>query len=382
MNYPTGGSESTATDAAQSEQAPSAPVLLGIGFGVPEDDLGVGSEESTESWSELTRAARNDRQQGDFDGARDKLEKAAIRVAALPAASAERRTVLGARARIAIDFVALKRDEEANVLADQLFEEAEQAPEIGGPAFVDLAYLMATRRRAEASEAGMPDSQLPLLRLALLASESANASNERLQLAFEVSGLATAEGDHNLARSAIDRAVLDAQTVAPLDLDQLGSLKIFKARIALAQGDLVTAEASATSANRIFDEMNAPSANRAVAEATLARALAEGGQAEKARAIGTGAQARLSGDTPIEGHPARIVHSELARMEVALGDSAAARVHYESALSIPTIDFASDRVLVAELTEELAALDSPAAATAPEEAVGEEMTGETSDATP
>ena len=67
-----------------------------------------------------------------------------------------------------------------------------------------------------------------------------------------ISQISTAEGDHDLARRAIDRAVLDAQTVDPANKDQLASLKIFKARIALAQGDLLTAEASAASANRIF----------------------------------------------------------------------------------------------------------------------------------
>jgi len=152
--------------------------------------------------------------------------------------------------------------------------------------------------------------------------------------------------------------VLDAQTVAPSGLDQLASLKIFKARIALAQGDLVTAEASATSANRIFDEMGAPSVNRAVSEATLARVLAERGDIERARVIGFGAEARLDGDPPITGHPARVVLAELARLERAAGNVEAARAHFEAALEIPGIDFVTDQELVAALTAELAGLET------------------------
>lgn len=362
LNYPTESSGSKAA-AEHSEQAPSAPILLGLGFGVPEDDLAATSEESALDWSDLTRQARANRQRGRFEAAREKLEQAATQLSARPASNAQRRAVFGMRARLAIDFVALKQDENADLLADQLFEEVEQEPELGGPAVAELAYLMATRRGAAAKETGLPVSQLPLLRIALLASEPASASMARLSLAYEVSEVATREGDHDLARRAIDRAVLDAQVVAPSDQDQLASLKIFKARIALAQGDLVTAEASATSANRIFDEMGAPSANRAVAEATLARVLAEKGDIERARVIGVGAAARLEGDPPITGHLARIVLAELGRLERAAGDSAAARVQFQAALDLPGIDFIADRELVSKLTIELAALETTSAQT-------------------
>lgn len=362
LNYPTESSESKAA-ANHSEQAPSAPILLGLGFGVPEDDLTATLEEPALDWSELTRQARANRQRGRYEVAREKLEQAATQLSARPGSNAQRRAVFGMRARLAIDFIALKQDENADLLADQLFEEVEQEPELGGPAVAELAYLMATRRGAAAKETGLPVSQLPLLRIALLASEPASASIARLSLAYEVSDVATREGDHDLARRAIDRAVLDAQVVAPSDQDQLASLKIFKARIALAQGDLVTAEASATSANRIFDEMGAPSANRAVAEATLARVLAEKGDIERARVIGVGAAARLEGDPPITGHPARIVLAELGRLERAAGDSAAARVQFEAALDLPGIDFSVDRELVSKLTMELAALETTSAQT-------------------
>ena len=327
LNYPT-GSDASEGSTTQSQQAPSAPVLVGLGFGVPENDLAETPEESAQKWSELTRRARLDRQAGRFEETREALEQAAAQLSHRPPANAQRRAVFGMRARLAIDFVALEEDENADALADQLFDEATREPELGGPALVDLAFLFAQRRGAEARQAGLPDSQLPLFRLALQASESEPASRNRLSLAYDISEAATRAGDHELARRAIDRAVLDAQTVEPADRDQLASLKIFKARIAMAQGDLVTAEASAVAANRIFEEIGAPSANRAVAEATLARALGEAGEIERARAIAIGAQARLDADPPLPIHASRIVLAELARLERAAGDLDAARAQF------------------------------------------------------
>ncbi|MBJ21001.1 MAG: hypothetical protein GY910_24120 [bacterium] len=356
LNYPMPPSRSEQAT-AQSHEAPDAPVLLGIDFGVPENDIMTTGEEPAQEWYDLTRRARADRQRGDLEGMRDSLARAATLLSARPATNAQRRAVFGMRARLAMDFVSIGESEKADTLADQLFEDVEREPELGGPAMVELAYLFSRRRGAAAEEAGLPESQLPLLRIALLSSESASASRTRLDLAFEISGVATREGDHDLARRAIDRAVLDAQTVAPSDKDQLGSLKIFKARISLAQRDLGTAEASATSANRLFEEIEATSAMRAVAEATLARVLGEIGDFDRARAIGMGAQARLGGDPPVAGHPSRVVFAELGRLERAAGDLAAARSRFESALEIPGLDFDADIELVAALTRELAALD-------------------------
>lgn len=339
-----------------SQAAPSAPVLLGLDFGIPESDIDASEEEIAQEWDDLTRRARADRQQGQFDAARDGLEKASIQLSMRAPSNAQRRTVFGMRARLAMDFAALGQDQTAEDLADQLFEEVEQEPQLGGPAIVELAYLFSQRRAATALEAGLPESQLPLFRIALISSESAAASQDRLSLAFEISNVASAEGDHGLARRAIDRAVLDAQTIAPSDKSQIASLKILKARIAIAQGDLATAVATATSANRIFAAIDAPSPQRAIAEATVARALAEAGEIERARAIAMGAQARIGGDPPLAEHSARLVLAELARLELAAGDPVAARSQFQAALDIPGIDSADDVELVARLTEELAAL--------------------------
>jgi hypothetical protein len=334
-------------------------VLVGIGFGVPEVEPDGATPDQALEWAELTRLARRDRQRGELDSARDRLALAASKLASQPSTNAPRRTVVGARARLARDFLATDQPDEAEALADELFDEVEREPALGGPAIVELAYIFAERRKQTAEEAGEPDPQLRLLRIALLSAEPETASQNRLNLAFEVSGAASRAGDYRLARRAIDLAVLDANTVAPTDLDQLASLKIYKARIALDQGDFVTAEASATAANRIFEEIEAPPANRAIAEATLARAIASRGDVERARAIGLGAAARTEGAGGVRGHPARIVHAELARAEVAAADLEAARAHFRAALAIEELDYEPDRVLLAALREELAALDRP-----------------------
>jgi len=373
LNYPVenpnGGAPTTAVEPANpvapspetAAGAPEAPVLLGLGFGVPEEDrpdLDALSDEANDgaSWYDLTRQARQDRQLGKFEDADEHLAQAAMQLADQSPASTRRRAVHGMRARLAMDLVALGRDDDAQVLADTLFEEAEQFPEMTGPATVELAVAYSERRKRAAEEAGLTESQLPLLRIALLASESDRPSQDRVNMAYAVSTQAMTDGDVALARRAIDRAVLDAKTVAPADLLQLGSLKIYKTRIALAQGDLITAEASATAANRLFDEADAASANRAIAEATLARALARSGDLERARAIAVGAQARLGEDPPLPPHAARTVLAEVGRLERIAGDLEAARGFFEEALEIPGVEFDADVLLVEQLAKEMAEL--------------------------
>lgn len=345
-----------------AHSVPEAPVLLGLGFGIPEEDRpgldeASGSDESSgRSWYDLARAARADRQRGNFESARTHLEQAAMQLADRPPANAQRRAVHEMRARLAMDLLSIDQNDEADELAEIIFAEAEAAPEIGGPATVDLALTVAGLRKAAAEEAGLPEAQLPLLRIALLSAESNSPSQARLDMAYDISTQALHEGDTQLARRAIDRAVLDALTVAPLDLDQLASLKIYKTRIAITQGDLITAEASATSANRLFEESGAPAPKRAIAEATLARALSERGDIERARAIARGAQARLGGDPPLPQHVARTVLAEIGRLERAAGNNAAALDLFDQALDIPGEDFAPDFLLIEQLTAEKAAL--------------------------
>ena len=352
----------------------AAPVLLEVGFGVPEestppaasnpsgndDDLALGDAsngERAKAWYELTREARVARKAGDFETAREALAQAAAQLDSRPPDNAQRRAVHGSQARLALLLIGAGQTEEAEELAEEVFAEAESDPLIGGPATVELATYFARSRANAAAEAGLPESQLPLLRVALLVAEREPASRSRLALAYDISQIATREGDHDLARRGIDRAVLDSKTLDPLDRSQLASLKIFKTRIALAQGDLATAEATGAAANRLFEEIDAPTENRAIGEATIARIIAERGDAERARAIAMSARARLGGDPPPTDYGTRIVLGELARLERAAGDLDAARDLYTEALDLPGADMKQDIDLVAELTQELAALN-------------------------
>jgi hypothetical protein len=355
MNYPAPSNENQ-TDASP----PSAPILLdvGVGIAVPEFDQQEVDSEAAQPWNELTRAAREAQRRGDFEAMQTQLEQAAAQLSAYPPADSQRRAVFGMRARLALELIGRGKTDAGDVLAEQVFEEVENEPELGGPAVVDLAYQLAIYRRAKAEEAGLPESQLPLLRIALASSESAAASRSRLQMAFSISEIASQEGDQELARRAIDRALLDAQIIAPLELAQLGAYNIFKARIALAQGDLATAEASATSANRLFAEARVSEAELAVAEATLARVIAERGDEARARVIATGAQARLDGEPPVPGFARRVVLSELGRLERTTGHPELAMDLFREALEIPGNDFGQDVALVKALTRELQELET------------------------
>lgn len=358
LNYP---AEPTDAEPAARE-VPEAPVLLEVGFGEGAVDLATledAEANTARTWYALAREARIARQTRDFEEARERLAQAALQLAGRPASNAQRRAVHGMRARLALDFVALGKEEEAEALADLLFEEAENEPEIGGPATVELVQNFASKRLAEAREAGMTESPLPLLRIALDAASQDAASVQRLSLAFKVSQLATRDGDDALARRAIELALADAQTVHPSDRSQIASLQIYRARIARVQGDLAVAERAATIAYRFFDETDADPTSRAIGEAILAAILAERGDEDRARAIITGAQARISMDPPLSDHAARTVLAESARLERALGRRDDARDYFLQALDIPSVDFEPDEDLVADLTRELAALDVP-----------------------
>lgn len=369
LNYP---AETTDAEPAAPE-VPEAPVLLEVGSVEGAVDLATledAEANTARTWYELAREARIARQTGDFEEARERLAQAALQLAGRPASNAQRRAVHGMRARLALDFVALEEEEEAEALADLLFEEAENEPEIGGPATVELVQYFASTRGAEAREAGIAESPLPLLRIALDAASQDAASVQRLSLAYQVSQLATRDGDDALARRAIELALADAQKVHPSDRSQIASLQIYRARIARGQGDLAVAERAATIAYRLFDEADADPASRAVGEATLAAILAERGDEDRARTIITGAQARISMDPPLSDHAARTVLAESARLERALGRSDDARDYFLRALDIQSVDFEPDEDLVADLTRELAALDAPSADPA-ESAAGE-----------
>ncbi|CAM9404757.1 unnamed protein product, partial [Discosporangium mesarthrocarpum] len=367
FNYP---SEDTDDSAAG---APEAPILLEVGSGedaVEVASLAAAGERAPRTWYELTRAARLARQAGDFEEARERLAQAALQLDGRPPSDAARRAVHGMRARLALDFVALQREAEAEALADLLFEEARSEPEIGGPATVDLVEYFAGKRAAKARESGLDVSALPLLRIALDSAAHDSASVQRLELAYDVSQTAIREGDDALARRAIELALADARTVQSSDKVQIASLEIYRARIARSQGDLATAERAATIANQLFDEVGSPPATRAIGESTLAAIVAERGDSARARAIIQGARARLDQSPPLPEHAVRTVLAEAGRIERSLGDAEAARALFSQALEIPGLDFPADEALVESLARELAALDENANGALEEDANG------------
>ncbi len=301
------------------------------------------------SWSDLTRLAREHRQRGELEEAGERLDQAALQVELLPPTHARRRTVFGMRARLAIALAEAGEIEAADELADTLFAEADTAPDLGGAALISLALSVADRRPQE--------SQLRLLRIALTTAQAGTTSRSRMKLALRVAETAYAEKDLEVARRAIDQAVLDAEHTGPSRRARIASLELFKSRIALAQSDLETAESSAIRANRLFDQISASPSERGIAEATLAEILAEKGDIDKALVIARGAYARIDGATPLEAHAERVILVAQARVRRSVGDSASARQHYERALEIAGLDTAADKDLVRRITQELQDLD-------------------------
>jgi len=318
----------------------------------------VAGEESALAWSDLTRLAREHRQQGEYEEARERLSQAALQVSALPPTNAQRRTVLGMQARLAEDMAERGDIEAADLLADELFEQVEAEPDVGGTALISLALSTAERREAAALEAGEEDAQLALLRLALDTAERRSTSRDRMELGALVADKAYRGGDLLLARRAIDVAVEDAQRVIPTRKARIAELESERARIALAQGDLVAAASAATTANQLNAEAEVESARQGVGEALLAEILAEQGELERARLIALGAYARVDGDDTITPHDRRRIVAGMARVDRASGEFASARRHFEEALEIEGLDLDGDRNLVRTLAGELQELDS------------------------
>jgi hypothetical protein len=319
----------------------------------PDDDI-------AKTWSDLTRAARELRQRGELDAAREKLEQAAIQVAPLPPTHVERQTVFGMRARLAEEYARAGELEAADALADQLFAEAEAEPALGGAAIAALAVSVADRRERASEDDDQPTSQLPLYRLALEAVQTGPSSRSRLDLAEKIALRSYAEGDTALARRAIDQAITDARHVIPSRRERIARLDLLRARIARDQGDLEAAERSATAANAILDDLDADPSTRAIAESLLVEILVAAGDVERAEPIARGARARMDLDQPLNEYAQRSVLAAMARLERRRGDRTAARRHLEQALAVPGIDLEADRALVRALTRELDDEDAPA----------------------
>jgi hypothetical protein len=300
--------------------------------------------------------ARDLRQQGELDEARERLEQAAIQLQSLVPTNAQRRTVFGLQARLAMTFAEDDQIEVADEYADELFALAEAEPELGDAALVTLAYSVAERRQTAAEAANEPASQLDLFRIALRTAQAGAPTRERMNLAYQVSAQAYREGELALAREAIEQSIADATRISPTYLKEIAGMQLFRARIALAQDDFVAAESAATRANLIFEEISAEAAQRGVGEAVLAEALAEQGQLERALAVASGAHARLELGEPIAGPARRQILASLARVERTRGDLAAARIHFEEALAIEASQNELDQMLVESIALELQTL--------------------------
>jgi tetratricopeptide (TPR) repeat protein len=354
--------------------APDAPDQAGQLDPGPAETV---SQEPGLDWNTLTRLARENLQRGELREAEERLDQAAAQVDALPPFDARRRAVFGMQARLAIALAEAGEPERADALANRLFDVAEQQPQIGDTALVDLARSYLERHETSA-EPLTPEQELRVLDIALMTAQKGAASRHRLELAFEISQEAQYRGALALARRAIEQARADQLTLEPGNQLQLGSIDIFVARIALDQDDLVRAEEAAISANQLFEASAASDAQRAIGEITLAQVLARKGEAEKARLVTRTAQARILEPEGIDPHAWRTVLGGIARVEATLGDRAQAREHYRQALAAPAADYEPDQRLTMQLRRELAALDAaPTSAPTPPPA-GEEA--ESSDA--
>ncbi len=311
------------------------------------------------SWNELTRSARDYTQRGDLAKAQERLDQAELQVRDRAPTNVQRRTVFGMRARLAAELEAAGEIETADELANELFAQAEAEPELGGDALVSLAVSVALRRQKAADEAEEPESQLHLLRIALETAQTGPSTRDRMELAFYIANEAYGEDDYALASRAIDQALIDAQRIIPTKKRQLGALEIYRARIALGQGDLDLAEVAATSANQIFAELEADPSNRGIAEAILAEILAKKGETDRALIIARGAHARIGNEESLDDHAQRHILASLARVERSAGDLESAQQHLEQALAIPAADFEPDRDLVKQLKIERQAFGDP-----------------------
>lgn len=368
LNYPEPVQPDTAANANVVEAGGSAgggaaPDSMSADTGAAAETSGateaMAAIETGLAWNDLTALAREDRQSGNLDQARENLALAALQLQELPPSSIRRRTVFGLQAWLAMDFAEADRIAEADEFADELFAEAEAEPELGGASLVSLAQSVADRRAAAAGDADSPFSRLDLLRIALRTAQAGPANRERLELAAQVAGEAYREDALDLARDAIDQALADSMAISPTRRGEIAEIQVFKARIALAQGDLESAEAAAVAANVIFDAISAGAAQRGAGEALLAEALTRQGDIDRALTVARGAHARLDLGETIDGPTRRQILAALARVERQAGDLEAARAHYEEALAIEASEAAADEKLVAEIAAELQEIAEP-----------------------
>lgn len=349
-----GPSASSASSPSTSPStSPNAPERSEYGI---REALPVEPADETLAWNDLTRLARGHRLKGELPEANTRLAQAALQLQDLSPGNASRQAVFSQRARLARELIFTGEAEAGELLADELFAEADAGPAIGGASLIDLARDTIERRAAETERNFTEEEELRLLSLSFRSAQAGTATRSRVNLSFEVASLALHLDQIELARDAIDQAVLDARTTNPLDLDQAASLKVYKSRIALVQGDLETAEAAATGAQRIFENIESNASSKAVAEAALADVLTARGETDRALEIARAGQARSTEEKLFQ-HADRTILGSLARAEAAAGLIEDARRHYREALAIPIEDSALDERLEASLRREFEALN-------------------------
>jgi len=325
-----------------------------------------GSEEGL-AWHDLTQRARAQIRRRELVEAEETLAQAAMQLESLPAWSARRRTVFGLQARLATELAQAEEIERADALANQLLGIAAAEPEIGGAALIGLANDV-IRRRTDAPEPMPTPEKLRILAIVLTTAEAGGVDRSRLEQAVEIAQQALGADAPDLARRAIDRASLDARKLHPGDERLHASIELLRARIALEQDDLATAESSARKAYEDFAETSAPTGERAISEITLAQALARSGDLEQARAVADEAAARLDPETqttaPVSDYARRTILAGLSEIEEGAGNATEAERLLREALAIPEVDFEGDRHLLARLRRDLEALEATLAGAA------------------
>jgi tetratricopeptide (TPR) repeat protein len=312
------------------------------------------------AWNDLTQRARAQIRRGELVEAEETLAQAAMQLASLPAWSTRRRTVFGLQARLATRLAEAEEIERADALANQLLELAAAEPEIGGAALISLANDV-IRRRSHADEPITAEEKLRILDIVLTTAEAGPVDRSRLEQAVTIAQQALLADAPDLARRAIERASLDARKLHPGDPHLHASIELLRARIALEQDDLATAQTSGRKAYEDFAETSAPAGERAIGEITLAQALARGGDLEQARTVADEAAARLEPGVEktasISGYARRTILAGLSEIEELAGNATEAERLLREALAIPAVDFEGDRHLLARLRRDLDALE-------------------------
>jgi len=320
----------------------------------------VASEEGL-AWHDLTQRARTQIRRGELVEADETLRQAAMQLASLPAWSARRRTVFGLQARLAPRLAEAEQTERADALANQLLDLAAAEPAIGGAALIALANDV-IQRRGDADEPITPEEKLRILEIVLTTAEAGRVDRSRLDQAVTIAQQALGADAPDLARRAIDRASLDARRLHPGDRHLDASIELLRARIALEQDDLATAETSARSAYDAFAEISGPAGERGISEITLAQALARQGNLEQARTIADEAASRLDSgaatSAPISDHARRTILAGLSEIEAQAGNATESERLLREALAIPPVDFEGDRHLLTRLRRDLETLEA------------------------